>query len=231
MLQELPEQRPSINEISNSPLLPARIEQTVLQKTMREILTPHSVHRYKAIQRLMQDEMKPISDILYDYDLQTAQLEPACKPMMRIGLRERVIESITEISKRHGAVRIEPALLIPKVSPPAHEPNAVSMLDLQGDVVSLPWHPTVPFARHVARMHVMGTMKRFGIGQVFHPPPTGGQPLAEDVGSFDIVRSDSPLSAGLGEAEVLKWTAEVPPPPCSPTQGTYTSPKLRAVRN
>ena len=69
------------------------------------------------------------------------------------------------IFRLHGAVDLEPPLLLP-VMDSKDEGNRAVLLDRHGEVVSLPNNALVPFARLAARSNTK-RIKRFHIGDIF----------------------------------------------------------------
>lgn len=79
-------------------------------------------------------------------------------------LNEVVQRTLTDIFHLHGAMDIEPLLLMPRVS--LDEGERPVLLDRHGDLVTLPDHGLLPFARLAAKRDV-ARIKRFHIGNVY----------------------------------------------------------------
>ena len=82
-------------------------------------------------------------------------------------LNNTVQDRLAAIFHLHGAVDMEPPLLMP-VLDPEEEENQATFIDQHGDVVTLPNNILVPFARLAARGNIK-RIKRFHITNVFRP--------------------------------------------------------------
>jgi translation initiation factor 2-alpha kinase 4 len=78
-----------------------------------------------------------------------------------------VEERLAAIFRLHGAVDVEPPLLMP-VMQPEDDSNQATFLDRHGDIVSLPNNLLVPFARLAARGNTK-RIKRYHISDVYRP--------------------------------------------------------------
>jgi hypothetical protein len=78
-----------------------------------------------------------------------------------------VQERLASIFRLHGAVDMEPPLLMP-VMDSEDEKHQATFIDRQGDVVTLPDNILVPFARLAARGNIK-RIKRYHITDVFRP--------------------------------------------------------------
>lgn len=78
-----------------------------------------------------------------------------------------VDDTLSAIFRLHGAVDMEPPLLIP-VAKSEEKDNRALLLDRHGEVVSLPHNTLVPFARLAARTNTQ-RIKRYHIGDIYRP--------------------------------------------------------------
>lgn len=76
-----------------------------------------------------------------------------------------VHDRMVEIFRLHGAIDMEPPLLLPVLNPDEDYSRAV-FLDRNGDVVALPTNPLARFARMAARINLR-RIKRFHISDVY----------------------------------------------------------------
>lgn len=74
---------------------------------------------------------------------------------------------MTGIFRLHGAIDMEPALLMPSTSPEDDQFKPV-FIDRHGDVVALPNNALTPFARLAARADTR-RIKRYHIGNLYRP--------------------------------------------------------------
>jgi eukaryotic translation initiation factor 2-alpha kinase 4 len=96
----------------------------------------------------------------YLYDIEADPSEYA-------SLNNMVHDRLAAIFHLHGAVDMEPPLLMP-VLDPEEEKSQATFIDRHGDVVTLPNNILVPFARLAARGNIR-RIKRFHISNVFRP--------------------------------------------------------------
>lgn len=82
-------------------------------------------------------------------------------------LNGKVVDVLVEIFRLHGAVSMEPPLLMPVIDP-EDERNRAVFLDRHGEVVSLANNALLPFARLAAREETR-RIKRFHIGDIYRP--------------------------------------------------------------
>jgi translation initiation factor 2-alpha kinase 4 len=95
---------------------------------------------------------------LYDYEADVPE---------HVTLNDIVNERLSAIFRLHGAVDMEPPLLMP-ITDPDDIKNHSAVLDSHGDVVMLPNNILVPFARLAARANTK-RIKRFHIANVYKP--------------------------------------------------------------
>jgi len=80
-------------------------------------------------------------------------------------LNHIVQDRVAAIFRLHGAVNMEPSLLIPAVSADAEQTQAI-FLDRHGEVVTLPNNALVPFARLAARGNIK-RIKRYHVSEIY----------------------------------------------------------------
>lgn len=78
-----------------------------------------------------------------------------------------VIDRLVEIFRLHGAVDMEPPLLMP-VTNMEDDRNRAMFLDRHGEVVTLPNSALIPFARLAARAELR-RIKRYHVGDIYCP--------------------------------------------------------------
>ena len=125
--------------------------------TSRDALTakPDSPHYQSVLNALFEQAPKPVRGFLYETD-----------PPEHAHLNEIVIDKLADLFRLHGAINVEPTLFIPHMKLPVDDPNTVYMLDHHGEVIMLPTHGLIPFARIAARTGVT-RIKRYHIGDIY----------------------------------------------------------------
>jgi translation initiation factor 2-alpha kinase 4 len=117
-----------------------------------------------------------------------------------------VEDRLIECFQLHGAVSMDPLLLMPATEADVEDSRTAVFLDRQGELVVLPKHAVVPFARIAARSGIE-RIKRFHIGDTYRSPPSGGHPKSFHVAVFDIITADP--SDGVSEAETISTVSEI----------------------
>lgn len=179
LLQHDPNARPSALELSQSPLLPPRVEDEYFRGAIRMMAKQDSPHYQAVLSALFNQASKPARTFLYDKESRLPE---------HASLNDIVEQTLTGIFQLHGAVHMEPLLLMPAMDP-ENEHNRVLLLDRHGEVVALPNDALVPFARLAAR-DKMRRVKRFHVGNVYRPNVTTGHPKYTKAAVFDIISPD-----------------------------------------
>jgi translation initiation factor 2-alpha kinase 4 len=107
---------------------------------------------------LFNQPVRPSRGVLYDLE---------ADPPERASLNDTVQDRLAAIFHLHGAVAMEPPLLMP-VLDPEDEKNRATFVDRHGDVVTLPNNILVPFARLAARGNIK-RIKRYHITNIYRP--------------------------------------------------------------
>lgn len=126
-----------------------------------------------------------------------------------MAIREKAMKIITTVFRRHGAVTIDtPVFELKEVLTSKYGEDSKLIFDLQdqgGELCSLRYDLTVPFARYLSQNKGLGSFKRYHIGKVYRrdqPYMTKGRYREFFQCDFDISGSSSiPM---LPDAEVLK---------------------------
>ena len=130
--------------------------------SVQQVLTPPAVkhdspYRQSVLTTLFGQATRPSLVFLYDQ----AEIQE------HTTLNGIVHDRMVEIFRLHGAVDMEPPLLLPVLNPDEDYSRAL-FLDRNGDVVALPTTPLAPFARMAARNHIH-RIKRFHISDIYRP--------------------------------------------------------------
>lgn len=75
-------------------------------------------------------------------------------------------DHLSSIFRLHGAVDSPMPLLLPNIDSEKYGPNAVFLLDRQGELVALPRNGFIPMARRAAQLNIR-RIKRYHIGNVY----------------------------------------------------------------
>jgi translation initiation factor 2-alpha kinase 4 len=119
---------------------------------------PDSPHYQAVLASLFSQPPRPVRGFLYDLE---AELPG------HASLNSIVQERLTAIFRLHGAVDMEPPLLMP-IMHAEDEQIQATFLDRHGDIVTLPNNALLPFARLAARGNIK-RIKRYHITNVYRP--------------------------------------------------------------
>ncbi|KAI9461114.1 hypothetical protein HD554DRAFT_2206776 [Boletus coccyginus] len=182
LLHHDPAKRPSALELSQSSLLPRRVEDEYFKEALRMISAQDSTHFQTLLSVLFKRPASQASqarNLLYDLEADIAE---------HANLNTIVEDKLKAIFRLHGAVDMEPPLLIPSTNPEENEPLA-TFIDRHGDVVFLPNQALIPFARLAARNGVK-RIKRFHIMNTYRPNAIPGHPKIVKAAVLDIITPD-----------------------------------------
>jgi translation initiation factor 2-alpha kinase 4 len=119
---------------------------------------PDSPHHQAVLSSLFNQPPNQVRGYLYDADAESPEY---------VSLNHIVQERVAAIFRLHGAVDMEPSLLMPAVNADAEQNHAV-FLDRHGEVVALPNNALVPFARLAARGNIK-RIKRYHVADIYKP--------------------------------------------------------------
>ena len=128
-------------------------------------------------------------------------------------LRDRIFSTITDVFKRHGAVTIDtPVFELREILAGKYGEDSKLIYDLQdqgGEICSLRYDLTVPFARWLAMNPNIQTIKRYHIAKVYRrdqPAMTKGRMREFYQCDFDIAGSFDKM---VPDAEIIRITCEI----------------------
>ncbi|KAI9792536.1 MAG: Cytoplasmic and mitochondrial histidine tRNA synthetase [Peltula sp. TS41687] len=128
-------------------------------------------------------------------------------------IRDRIFSEITKVFKRHGAVTIDtPVFELKEILSGKYGEESKLIYDLQdqgGELCSLRYDLTVPFARWLAMNSSIQNIKRYHIAKVYRrdqPAMTKGRMREFYQCDFDIAGTYDPM---VPDAEILRITSEV----------------------
>jgi len=130
----------------------------------------------------------------------------------QMAIREKVFKTIIDVFQKHGAVEINtPVFELKETLTGKYGDDAKLIYDIKdqgGEILSLRYDLTVPFARYVA-MNKIDKIKRFHIARVYrrdNPAMTKGRYREFYQCDFDIAGAYDPL---IPDAECVKVVAEI----------------------
>ncbi|KAM3594076.1 uncharacterized protein V6R79_001838 [Siganus canaliculatus] len=165
LLNHDPALRPTAQELLKSELLPPpQMEESELHEVLQHTLSNVNGKAYRTMMgQLFAQNTSPVMDFTYDMDLLKGSFSfNAAK------LQQYVHETITRIFKKHGAVRLQTPLLLPRNRKLYDGSEPACFMDHSGMLVTLPYDLRMAFARFVARNKIT-QMKRYSIERVFRP--------------------------------------------------------------
>ena len=130
-----------------------------------------------------------------------------------MAIREKVFEKITAVFKQHGAITIDtPVFELKEILMGKYGEDSKLIYDLQdqgGELCSLRYDLTVPFARFLAMNKQFKQFKRYHIGKVYRrdqPALTKGRFREFYQCDFDVAGNYEPM---VTDSEVIKVAAEI----------------------
>jgi len=128
-------------------------------------------------------------------------------------IRDKIFSTITEVFKRHGAVTIDtPVFELKEILAGKYGEDSKLIYDLAdqgGEICSLRYDLTVPFARWLAMNQKIQNIKRYHIAKVYRrdqPAMTKGRMREFYQCDFDIAGSYDPM---MPDAEIVRIATEV----------------------
>lgn len=128
-------------------------------------------------------------------------------------IRDKIFGTITDVFKRHGAVTIDtPVFELKEILAGKYGEDSKLIYDLAdqgGELCSLRYDLTVPFARWLAMNSSVQNIKRYHIAKVYRrdqPAMTKGRMREFYQCDFDIAGTYDPM---LPDAEILRITTEI----------------------
>ncbi|KAG7440226.1 uncharacterized protein BT62DRAFT_1012875 [Guyanagaster necrorhizus] len=187
-----PDDRPTAWKLSQSPLLPSRLEDEYFKGALKMITKPDSPYHQAVLASLFKQPPRPVRSFLYDHKADLPE---------HASLNGMVQNYLTAVFRLRGAVDMEPQLLMSITSTGDNKDHAV-FINRCGDIVKLPSSLLVTFARLVARGGIT-RIKRFHNADVYRLQAVAGHPRPHKAAAFDIITlvlTSGPVAAG---AEIL----------------------------
>ncbi|KAF8170288.1 kinase-like domain-containing protein [Mycena galopus ATCC 62051] len=198
LLDHDPDTRPTALELSQSSLLPSRIEDEYFKGALGMMVKPDSPHYQAVLSSLFSQSQPPARRFLYDTETDLPE---------HAALNDIVIERLSYIFRLHGAVDMEPPLLMP-VANPTEPKNEATFMDRYGEIVMLPPNLLVPFARLAAKGNI-SRIKRYHIADVYRENAVAGHPRSQKAALFDIISTDVTSGPIAAAAEIIAVANDV----------------------
>uniref|UniRef100_A0A673YNH2 non-specific serine/threonine protein kinase n=1 Tax=Salmo trutta TaxID=8032 RepID=A0A673YNH2_SALTR len=184
LLNHDPALRPTAQELLKSDLLPPpQMEESELHEVLQHTMANVNGKAYRTmVNQLFSQNTSPVMDYTYDVDLHKGSFN-----FNSAKLQQYVYETITRIFKKHGAVRLQTPLLLPRNRKLYEGSELACLMDHSGMLVTLPYDLRMAFARFVARNNITN-FKRWSIERVFRPrKPDRAHPRELLECAFDVI--------------------------------------------
>ncbi|KAM4542402.1 eIF-2-alpha kinase GCN2 [Odontesthes bonariensis] len=165
LLKHDPALRPTAQELLKSELLPPpQMEESELHEVLQHTMANVNGKAYRTmVGQLFAQNTSHVMDYTYDIDLHKGSFS-----FSSAKLQQHVYETITRIFKKHGAVRLQTPLLLPRNRKLYDGSELACFMDHSGMLVTLPYDLRMAFARYVGRNNITH-LKRYSIERVFRP--------------------------------------------------------------
>uniref|UniRef100_A0A673HCS8 Protein kinase domain-containing protein n=1 Tax=Sinocyclocheilus rhinocerous TaxID=307959 RepID=A0A673HCS8_9TELE len=204
LLTHDPALRPTAVELLKSDLLPPpQMEESELHEVLQHTMANVSGKAYRTmVNQLFSQNISPVMDFTYDIDIHKGSFH-----FNTAKVQQYVYETVTRIFRRHGAVRLQMPLLLPRNRRLYEGCETACFMDHSGMLVSLPYDLRLAFARFVARNNI-SHLKRYSIERVYRQRKLDrAHPRELLECAFDIV---IPISNSLlPDAEAIYTVSEV----------------------
>ncbi|KAF3844746.1 hypothetical protein F7725_007909 [Dissostichus mawsoni] len=199
-----PALRPTAQELLKSELLPPpQMEESELHEVLQHTMANINGKSYRTmVGQLFAQNTSPVMDYTYDIDLHKGSFS-----FNSAKLQQHVYETITRIFKKHGAVRLQTPLLLPRNRKLYDGSELACFMDHSGMLVTLPYDLRMAFSRYVARNNITH-LKRYSIERVFRPRKRDrAHPRELLECAFDII---TPVTSSLlPDAETIYTISEI----------------------
>ncbi|XP_030299750.1 eIF-2-alpha kinase GCN2 [Sparus aurata] len=204
LLKHDPALRPTALELLKSELLPPpQMEESELHEVLQHTMANINGKSYRTmVGQLFAQNTTPVMDYTYDIDLHKGSFS-----FNSAKLQQHVHETITRIFKKHGAVRLQTPLFLPRNRKLYDGSEVACFMDHSGMLVTLPYDLRMAFARFVGRNNITH-LKRYSIERVFRPRKLDrAHPRELMECAFDII---TPVTNSLlPDAETIYTISEI----------------------
>ncbi|XP_078490106.1 eIF-2-alpha kinase GCN2 [Ciona intestinalis] len=203
-LDHVTNKRPTASELLKCRLVPTPVlEESNVLEAVREMLSNPDSKPY----RLVMDEVfnqpeHPTSSVIYDIEMHKKHFSETQNVA-----QQQTFDIISSLLRCHGAVRVNPPLLLPKCGSENDANEAAVLIGVGGTVVSLPYILRIPLARFILCKGITN-IKTYAIEKVFRARKYArSRPKELWECSFDII---TPSVGGLApDAEVISIVSEI----------------------
>ena len=204
MIKHSPGERPSSSELLRSGKLPLQMEDETIRRTLQSMVDSGSHYYQKMMTTLFaQTEDQRIRGLAWD----ARARDPVPSPE-DLRVRDIAKDVVHTIFRSHGAEETHRPVIFDR-SNYYTAPNVVQLLDINGNLLQLPFDLTLPHARQLAKqVPTLPVDKTFVFGHVYREAPSGGPPWTIGLVDFNIV-AHLPRDNRLHEAECMKVVEEI----------------------
>ncbi|CDO93204.1 unnamed protein product [Kluyveromyces dobzhanskii CBS 2104] len=203
LLDHDPTKRPSASALLRSGWVPVKDQDELIKEALKNISDPSSPWQQQVRESLFTQPYHLSSDILFDLSRSDTT------PFLQL-LRSQMVDEVTKIFRRHGAIENnEPPMIFPK-APIYSTQNVYEVLDRGGSVLQLQYDLTYPMARYLSQ-NPNTTSKQYRLQYVFRPSEgthSSTEPRKFGEVDFDIISNTSNDST-VHDAECLKVIDEI----------------------
>uniref|UniRef100_A0AAY4CI97 eIF-2-alpha kinase GCN2 n=1 Tax=Denticeps clupeoides TaxID=299321 RepID=A0AAY4CI97_9TELE len=195
LLKHDPALRPTAVELLKSELLPPpQMEESELHEVLQHTMANANGKAYRTmVSQLFSQSVTPVMDFTYDMDVHKGSFN-----FNSVKLQQYVYEIITRIFKKHGAVRLQTPLLLPRSRGLYEGCELACFMDHSGMLVTLPYD---------LRVRPTGCTCNY-IDRVFRPRKLDrSHPRELQECAFDIITPHT--SSLLPEAEAIYTISEI----------------------
>ncbi|XP_076017704.1 eIF-2-alpha kinase GCN2 [Genypterus blacodes] len=204
LLNHDPALRPTAQELLKSELLPPpQMEESELHEVLQHTMANINGKAYRTmVGQLFAQHTTPVMDYTYDIDVHKGSFN-----FSSAKLQQHVYETITRIFKKHGALRLQTPLLLPRNRKLYEGSEPACFMDHSGMLVTLPYDLRMAFARYVARNNITH-LKRYSIERVFRPRKLDrAHPRELLECAFDVIANVT--NSLLPDAEIIYTISEI----------------------
>ena len=203
LLDHDPTKRPSASALLRSGWVPVKNQDELIKEALKNISDPSSPWQQQVRESLFSQPYHLSNDILFDLS------RTDTTPFLQL-LRAQMMDEVTKIFRRHGAIENnEPPMIFPK-APIYSTQNVYEVLDRGGSVLQLQYDLTYPMARYLSK-NPNTTSKQYRMQYVFRPSESNHsstEPRKFGEVDFDII-SNTTTDSAVHDAECLKVVDEI----------------------
>ncbi|XP_069049406.1 eIF-2-alpha kinase GCN2 isoform X1 [Lepisosteus oculatus] len=204
LLNHDPALRPTAVELLKSDHLPPpQMEESELHEVLHHTMANVNGKAYRTmVNQLFSQSISPVTEYTYDMDVYKGSFSASSAK-----IQQHVFETVSRIFRKHGAVKLQTPLFMPKNKKLYESSEVVCFMDHSGMLVTLPYDLRLPFARFVARNNITN-LKRYSIERVFRPRKLDRSHPRELLEcAFDIVTTTA--NSLLPDAETIYTISEI----------------------